>query len=59
SFLWAATIVTAGFLLGENTWAKQNLEKIIIGIVMITTVPVLIKMLMSKKKKPRIKTIAG
>jgi membrane-associated protein len=59
SFLWAATIVTAGFLLGENIWAKQNLEKILIGIVMITTVPVLIKMLISKRKKPGIKTIAG
>jgi membrane-associated protein len=59
SFLWAATIVTAGFLLGENLWAKQNLEKIIIGIVLITTAPVLIKVLTSKKKKQPINTVAG
>ncbi|HEU5366162.1 MAG TPA: hypothetical protein VFU62_11550, partial [Hanamia sp.] len=59
SFLWATTIVTAGFLLGENLWAKQNLEKIIIGILIVTTAPILIKMLTSKKKKQRIKTIAG
>lgn len=50
SFLWAATIVSAGFLLGENTWAKDNLEKIIIGIVVATTAPVLIKLLTGKKK---------
>jgi len=50
SFLWAATIVSAGFLLGENTWAKDNLEKIIIGIVVATTAPVLIKLLAGKKK---------
>lgn len=51
SFLWAGSIVTAGFLLGESEWVKANLEKIIIGIVLITTAPVLIKLLTSKKKK--------
>ena len=51
SFIWAGTIVTAGFLLGENKWVQGNLEKIILGIVLITTAPVLIKLL-SKKKKP-------
>ena len=51
SFLWAASIVTAGFLLGESTWVKANLEKIILGIVFITTAPVLIKVLIGNKKK--------
>jgi membrane-associated protein len=51
SFLWAVSIVTAGFLLGENEWVKSNLEKIIIGIVLVTTAPVLIKLLTGKKKK--------
>ncbi len=51
SFLWAASIVTAGFLLGESTWVKANLEKIILGIVFITTAPVLIKLLIGNKKK--------
>lgn len=50
SFLWAGSIVSAGFLLGEDTWAKENLEKIIIGIVVITTGPVLLKLLIGKKK---------
>ena len=49
SFLWATSIVSAGFLLGENEWVKSNLEKIIIGIVVVTTVPVLIKLLSGRK----------
>ena len=51
SFLWVASLVSAGFLLGENVWVKNNLEKIIIGIVLITTLPVILKMLTGKKKK--------
>jgi membrane-associated protein len=38
-------------LLGENEWVKSNLEKIIIGIVAITTAPVLVKLLAGKKVK--------
>jgi membrane-associated protein len=51
AFLWAGSIVTAGFLLGNYDWVKNNLDKIIIGIVVVTTAPVLIKMIASRKKK--------
>jgi membrane-associated protein len=51
SFLWAGIIVSAGFLLGENEWAKENLEKIIIGIGVITLSPVLIKLFFKKKNR--------
>lgn len=54
SFLWAGSIVTAGFLLGENEWAKLNLEKIILGIVVITTAPVIIKVFASRRRKSKI-----
>jgi len=54
SFLWAGIIVTAGFLLGENQWAKENLEKIIIGIVLITTAPVIMKLIFKKKAKLKV-----
>lgn len=50
SFLWVVTIVSAGFLLGENAWAKEHLEKIILGIVLLTTGPVLLKLLFRKKR---------
>lgn len=52
SFLWASTIVTAGYLLGENAWVKDNLEKIIIGIVLVTTLPVILKLVSGRLKKP-------
>ncbi|MEO9003369.1 MAG: VTT domain-containing protein [Ginsengibacter sp.] len=50
SLLWVASIVSAGFLLGENAWAKDHLEKIILGIMLITTGPVVVKLLIKKKK---------
>ena len=50
SFLWVASIISAGFLLGENAWAKEHLEKIVIGIVLLTTGPVLLKLILSRKK---------
>lgn len=50
SLLWVVTIVTAGFLLGENAWVKDNLEKIMIGIILLTTGPVLMKFILRKKK---------
>jgi membrane-associated protein len=56
SFLWAGIIVSAGFLLGENEWAKNNLEKIIIGIGVITLSPVFIKLFF--KKKDRLKAVS-
>lgn len=49
--VWAGSIVTAGFWLGKYDWVKENLDKIIIGIVVITTAPVLIKMIAGRKKK--------
>lgn len=51
SFIWVGSITGAGFLLGENAWVQENLDKIILGIVIITTAPVLIKFLSSRKKK--------
>lgn len=51
SFLWAASIVTAGYLLGESIWVKENLEIIIIGIILITTAPVILKVITSRRKK--------
>jgi membrane-associated protein len=49
---WIASLTTLGFLLGENVWIKENLEWIILGLVVITTAPVVFKMFFSKKKTP-------
>lgn len=49
AILWIGSLLTAGYLLGENVWVKNNLELIIIGLVLVTTGPVLFKMIFGKK----------
>lgn len=48
---WIASITTLGFMLGENVWIKEQLEWIVLGLVLITTLPVAFKMFFSKKKE--------
>jgi membrane-associated protein len=48
--LWITSLTTLGFVLGENAWIKEQLEWIILGLVLITTLPVAFKMFFSKKK---------
>lgn len=57
SYLWVFSIVTAGYLLGENAWVKNNLETIIIGIILITTGPIIIKLISGKFRK-EVKVVA-
>lgn len=52
SFAWVGSMLIAGYLLGRNEWVKHNFEKIVIGIIIITTAPVLFKMFFGKKKHP-------
>lgn len=52
SIAWVASMTTAGYLLGENEWVKNNFEKIVIGLIVVTTGPVLFKMFFGKKKHP-------
>lgn len=42
-FIWVSSLVTAGYLLGENQWVQNNLEYVIMGIVLAATAPVIIK----------------
>jgi len=49
---WVISMTVAGYLLGENEWVKNNLEKIVIGLIIVTTGPVIFKMFFSKKKHP-------
>lgn len=51
SFIWVGSIVAAGYLLGEHDWVKNNLEFIILGIVLLATAPVIIKMISSRIKR--------
>lgn len=46
--IWVVGITTIGFKLGNNKWVETNLHLIILGIIVVTTAPVLYKMFFSK-----------
>jgi membrane-associated protein len=48
--LWVTSMILAGYFLGENEWVKHNFEKIVIGLIVVTTAPVIFKMFFHKKK---------
>lgn len=46
---WVTSMVLAGFLLGHNAFVKHNIDKIVIVIILVTTGPVLYKMIFGKR----------
>jgi len=52
--LWVTSITSAGYFLGSNEWVKHNFEKIVLGIIFVSIMPMIwqfarVKML----KKPQ------
>lgn len=52
SVAWVASMTLLGYFLGEIEWVKHNFEKVVIGLIVVTTAPVLFKMFFGKKKDP-------
>jgi membrane-associated protein len=52
AFAWVVSMTLAGFLLGRNEFVKHNIDKIVILIIVITTAPVIFKMVFGKQKSP-------
>lgn len=51
SIAWVSTMILAGYFLGRAIpGLSEHLELIVLGIIVITTAPILIKVLFSKKK---------
>ncbi|MFM7822572.1 MAG: DedA family protein, partial [Bacteroidota bacterium] len=50
ALIWVFSLVSLGFVLGENQYVKEYLDKIVIGIFIVTTFPVLWKILRFNKK---------
>lgn len=46
---WVTSMTLSGYFLGENEWVKHNFEKIVIGLIVVTTAPVLFKMFFGKR----------
>lgn len=47
--IWVVSITSLGYVLGENEWAKANLEYIILALVVVVTAPVIVKLFTKKK----------
>lgn len=52
AIVWVVSITYLGYLLGENSWVQKNLELILLGLVLLVTTPVIIKLFMKEKAKP-------
>lgn len=50
ALIWVGSISSLGFILGENKWVNENLEWTLLGIILIVTVPVIIKSLVLPKE---------
>lgn len=50
AIVWVGSITSLGYVLGNNLWVKSNLEYILIGLVLIVTAPVIIKLFIRKRK---------
>lgn len=53
--LWVGSITTLGYVLGEVPWVIRNLEYIILGIILIVTLPVVLKLTLKKRIKAPLK----
>ena len=51
--LWVPTLIILGYLLGSIDWVKQNLELIVIGLVIVTILPVIRTYFRERKKFDR------
>ncbi len=48
--IWVGSITALGYVLGDIPWVKDNLEYILIGLVLLVTTPVVLKLTMKKSE---------
>ena len=49
--LWVTSITSLGYFLGTNDWVKHNFEKVVLGIVVVSVLPMIIGVLKAKFSK--------
>ncbi|MCO5260646.1 MAG: VTT domain-containing protein [Crocinitomicaceae bacterium] len=47
--LWVGSLMSLGYILGDSPWVKRNLEYIILGIILLVTLPVITKFIFKRK----------
>ena len=51
SCLWVTSITMAGFYLGDNAFVKENFEKVVLGIVGVSVLPILVGLIKQRFAK--------
>lgn len=49
AIIWVGSLTSLGYVLGDNPWVRRNLEYVILTIILIVTLPVIIKLVAKKK----------
>jgi membrane-associated protein len=47
---WVAGLMTAGYFLGTITWVQQNIELVVIGFVIVSSLPFPIEVIRNRIK---------
>ncbi|KRV48944.1 hypothetical protein AQ490_22735 [Wenjunlia vitaminophila] len=51
--LWGAGVTVLGYFLGQIDFVEQNIEKILLGVVLLSVIPLVIEYLRSRRKSAR------
>lgn len=51
AIIWATSLTSLGYILGDHPWTQRNLEWIILGIVLFVTLPVVFKLFNKKRNR--------
>lgn len=50
AIIWVTSLTSLGYILGDRPWVQENLEWIMLGIILVVTLPVIIKLFIKKGK---------
>lgn len=50
-FLWVFSLTIAGYLLGEITWIREHIDLVCLGIIFLSVLPILIKLVTNRINK--------
>jgi membrane-associated protein len=51
--IWIGSLTLAGYFLGEIPWIRANIEKVALGIIFISVLPILIEFAKAKFSKEK------
>ncbi len=54
AIIWATSLTTLGYVLGDHPWTQRNLEWVILGLVLFVTLPVVFKLISRKGQKQEV-----